>query len=233
MAVSVCLLRSPFTSTAELKLAFDLLMSMSSTVASKSPGATVPRHTGDEDKKSPKTAESEAEAEERGRLKRRRQYSHSPRRASSPSRGHDRVSGSRYREHHRKHHRPSSPSSSISPPAAALKKTRRRSDAEPDHTFRGRMRNRSSSRGRTRSPILEGEDDAQQGLRAVRKRSQPPSRHQRDEAGEENELRRQRSYHKLHNEDRRSLKGGDAELMDGTRAHRVTRVGAARAEQLV
>jgi hypothetical protein len=208
-------------------------MSMSSTVASEPPDATVLRHTGDEDKTSPKTAESEAEAEERGRLKRRRQHSHSPRRASSPSRGHDRISGSRYREHHRKHHRPSSPSSSISPPTAALKKTRRRSDAEPDHTFRGRMRNRSSSRGRTRSPILEGEDDDQQGLRAVRKRSQPPSRHQRAEGEEGNELRRQRSYHKLHGEDGRHFKGKDAELMDGSRAHRVTRVGAARAEQFV
>jgi hypothetical protein len=206
---------------------------MSSTTASAPPGAAVPRHTGDEDKKSPKMVDSEEEAEERGRLKRRRQCSHSPRRASSPSRGHDRKSGSRYREHHRKHHRPSSPSSSISPPTAALKKTRRRSDAELDHTFRGRIRIRSGSRGRTRSPILEGEDDDPQGLRAVRKRSQPPSRHQTDEAGEENELRRQRSYHKLHDENRRHPKGKDAELMDGTRAHRVTQLGVTRAEQFV
>ncbi|OAL03280.1 hypothetical protein IQ06DRAFT_291103 [Phaeosphaeriaceae sp. SRC1lsM3a] len=148
------------------------------------------------------------EGEERGRLKRRRQTSLSPRRASSPSRGHDRNSGSRYREHHRKHHRPSSPPSSISPPTVIQKKQRRRSDAEPDHTFRGRARNRSGSRGRTRSPILEGEDDEQESARTLRRRSQPPSRHKMiDEDDESAELRRQRSYHKLSFGERRDSKG--------------------------
>jgi hypothetical protein len=208
---------------------------MSSTVVSEPSGAAEPWISSDEDKPSPKIvitgADVEKEMEERGRLKRRRQGSLSPRRASSPSRGHDRRSGSRYREHHRKHHRPSSPASSISPPTITMKKSRRRSDAEPDHTFRGRMRNRSSSRGRTRSPILEGEDDEQHG-RTVRRRSQPPSRHQMADAEEENELRRQRSYRKLHSEDRRDSKGEDAEHMSG-QAHQGARVGPGRAEQLV
>ncbi|EMD88112.1 hypothetical protein COCC4DRAFT_33585, partial [Bipolaris maydis ATCC 48331] len=54
----------------------------------------------------PAIVEPDVDADERGRLKRRRQSSqHSPRRASSPSRGHDRNSGSRYRTHYRKHHR--------------------------------------------------------------------------------------------------------------------------------
>jgi hypothetical protein len=95
------------------------------------------------------------------------------------------------------------------------------------------MRNRSGSRGRTRSPILEGDDDDQEGRRTVRKRSQPPSRHQRDEVEEENELRRQRSYHKLHSEHRRDSKGEDAEPMEGTKPNSVAQVGSARAEQLV
>jgi hypothetical protein len=155
-----------------------------------------------------------SEPEERGRLKRRRQSSLSPRRARSPSRGHDRTSGSRYREHHRKHHRPSSPSSSISPPTVAQKKTRRRSDAEPDHTFRGRVRNRSGSQRGTRSPISEGEDDEAESLRTVRRRSQPPSRHKIDEEDDESaELRRQRSYRKLH-EARRDSKG-EPQLVGG------------------
>jgi hypothetical protein len=211
-------------------------MSSISIVASEPPGAAAPWCPSNEDDTSPKMvimeAEAEKEAEERGRLKRRRHGSHSPRRASSPSRGHERNSGSRYREHHRKHHRPSSPSSSISPPTVAMKKSRRRSDAEPDHTFRGRMRNRSGSRGRTRSPILEGEDGEQQSLRTVRKRSQPPSRHQLDEVEGGNELRRQRSYRKLHSADRRDSKGEDAEPMEG-RSHQSARDGPARAEQLV
>ncbi|EDU44321.1 hypothetical protein PtrSN002B_005834 [Pyrenophora tritici-repentis] len=155
--------------------------------------------------------DTDADAQERGRLKRRRQSSqHSPRRASSPSRGHDRHSGSRYRVHHRKHHRPSSPtSSSISPPTSVQKKTRRRSDAEPDHTFRGRARNRSSSRCRTRSPILEYEDaflDNEEDVKRYRKRSAPPSRHRIDGGGE---LRRLRSYPNLYKEDRRDSKGED------------------------
>jgi hypothetical protein len=94
------------------------------------------------------------------------------------------------------------------------------------------MRNRSGSRGRTRSPLLEGEDDEQQSLRTVRKRSQPPSRHQMDEVEGENELRRPRSYRKLHSADRRDSKGEDAEHREGT-PHQSARVGPARAEQLV
>ncbi|KAF1832683.1 hypothetical protein BDW02DRAFT_570775 [Decorospora gaudefroyi] len=162
------------------------------------------------------TAEPDVDAEERGRLKRRRQSSlHSPRRASSPSRGHERNSGSRYREHHRKHHRPSSPGSSISPPKSIEKKMRRRSDAEPDHTFRGRARNRSSSRGRTRSPILEGEDVAvgsDEEVTRYRKRSAPPSRHRADDGRKDEGVRRQRSYPNLYKEDRRDSKGGPEEV---------------------
>jgi hypothetical protein len=159
----------------------------------------------------PTIIEPDTDAEERGRLKRRRQSSqHSPRRASSPSRGHDRNSGSRYREHHRKHHRPSSPTSSVSPPTSAQKKTRRRSDAEPDHTFRGRARNRSSSRGRTRSPLLEADDacvESEDDVKRFRKRSAPPSRHRVDGADKGGEVRRQRSYPNLYKEDRRDSKG--------------------------
>lgn len=147
--------------------------------------------------------------EERGRLKRRRQSSHSPRRASSPSRGHDRDSGSRYRQHHRKHHRPTSPASSATPPLSTQKKTRRRSDAEPDHTFRGRARNRSGSRGKTRSPIQENDVavESDDEVKKFRKRSAPPSRHRIDGADEGGEVRRQRSYPNLYKEDRRDSKG--------------------------
>jgi hypothetical protein len=169
------------------------------------------------------------EPEERGRLKRRRQSSLSPRRASSPSRGHDRTSGSRYQEHHRKHHRPSSPPSSISPPTVTQKKTRRRSDAEPDHTFRGRVRNRSGSQRGTRSPISEGEDGDEESLRTVRRRSQPPSRHKIEEDDDESaELRRQRSYRKLHKA-RRDSKGENPQLVGGMT---VAQAGTTRTEQL-
>lgn len=163
--------------------------------------------------------EMDAEAEERGRLKRRRLASHSPRRASSPSRGHDRNSGSRYRQHHRKHHRPSSDLSSTSPPTSAQKKTRRRSDAEPDHTFRGRARNRSGSRRRTRSPILEhgnayedvfDDDDERDRLR---KRSAPPSRPRMDGTKQDAEVRRQRSYPNLYKEERRDSKAEDGHAL--------------------
>ncbi|KAH6454034.1 hypothetical protein HBI57_144880 [Parastagonospora nodorum] len=175
-------------------------------------------------------AMTEPEAEERGRLKRRRQSQVSPRRASSPSRGHDRNSGSRYREHHRKHHRPCSPLSSVSPPNAAQKKMRRRSDAEPDHTFRGRVRNRSGSRGRTRSPLIEGDDDAQEGPRTYRRRSQPPSRHKTEEGEDGGELRRQRSYHKMQVESRRDSKDN----LDSTGCGHVTaQDGAAHSKQLL
>jgi hypothetical protein len=90
-------------------------------------------------------------------------------------------------------------------PLGRIKNTRRRrSDAEPDHTLRGRARNRSESR--SRSPILEGEDEA--GLRVVRKRSQPPSRGwmERDDAeavdGLSGGMRRQRSFPNLYKDGR-------------------------------
>ncbi|KAJ4987915.1 hypothetical protein SVAN01_06645 [Stagonosporopsis vannaccii] len=144
--------------------------------------------------------DAETDAEERGRLKRRRMSSHSPARAASPSRGHERDSGSRHRHHHRHHHRDSE-SASMTPPAAS-KKQRRRSDAEPDHTFRGRVRNRSGSRERTGSPIFEDDDTSEEEVRVLRKRAQPPSR-PRAEAAEEDEveLRRQRSYPNLYRKD--------------------------------
>jgi hypothetical protein len=152
-------------------------------------------------------AEAEAEAEERGRFKRRRMSSHSPLRAASPSRGHERDSGSRHRHHHRNHHRDSE-SASMTPPPAAQKKQRRRSDAEPDHTFRGRARNRSGSRERTGSPIFEDDDDgaseianaSEAEVRELRKRAQPPSR-PREAEEEEGELRRQKSYPNLYRKD--------------------------------
>ncbi|KAF2847069.1 hypothetical protein T440DRAFT_404388 [Plenodomus tracheiphilus IPT5] len=118
----------------------------------------------------PTIVEPERDSEERGRLKRRRMSSHSPRRASSPSRGHDRHSGSRYRQHHRKHHRPSSPT----------------------------------------SPIFEDGSlhvGSEEGLKRMRKRSQPPSRQRVDGAEDDVEIRRQRSYPNLYKADRRDSKG--------------------------
>ncbi|KAL5119457.1 hypothetical protein ACEQ8H_002727 [Pleosporales sp. CAS-2024a] len=159
------------------------------------------------------TMPTDTEAEERGRLHRRRQTWLSRRRASSPSRGHERKSGSRYREEDRKHGRPSAPRTSVSPPKALplQTKARRRSDAEPDHTFRGRPRNRSSSSGRTGSPILDAaddddnEDDAAR-RRHFRRRSPPPSRHKVDGEDEEGRaLRRERSYHKGYKMSRRQI----------------------------
>lgn len=131
---------------------------------------------------------------QRGRLKRRRLSSHTPPRDPSPSRGHDRASGSRHRHHYRNHERASSsPFVDVQTPPLA-KRNRRRSDAEPDHTFRGRARLRSLSR--SRSPLLEGEGE---GGRQERKRSQPPSRGRvgidRDEG---DALRRMRSYPNLY-----------------------------------
>jgi len=177
---------------------------MSTTVPDASDG-DVPRNTAALGV--PTIVEPDTEAEERGRLKRRRLSSHSPRRASSPSRGHDRRSGSRYRQHHRKHHRPSSPTSSISPPTFTQKKARRRSDAEPDHTFRGRARNRSLSRGKDRRPIFEDDDasvESADDMKRFRKRSAPPSRPRGDGLEESEEIRRQRSYPNLYNKERRS-----------------------------
>ncbi|KAF2637441.1 hypothetical protein P280DRAFT_521124 [Massarina eburnea CBS 473.64] len=142
---------------------------------------------------------------ERGRLKRRRMSSHSPPRAPSPSRGHDRDSGSRHRHHHRKHHRADS-SDSITPPRS-ITKNRRRSDAEPDHTLRGRARNRSQSR--SQSPICEGEE---MGAREARRRDQPPSRG-RNGSGEEDDgkMRRQRSLRNIYELER----NGDGKRKDG------------------
>jgi hypothetical protein len=170
----------------------------------------------------------DSEAEQRGRLKRRRHFSASPRRASSPSRGHDRNSGSRYREHHRKHHRPASPVSSVSPPTLPQKKPRRRSDAEPDHTFRGRVRNRSGSRGNTRSSTAEGEDIIGQALRTFRRRSQPPSRHKIEEEDVDGaELRRQWSYRNLYNKGRRDFKVEDGKkTRDSRRSHALREIAA-------
>ncbi|KAF1945064.1 hypothetical protein EJ02DRAFT_451901 [Clathrospora elynae] len=167
----------------------------------------------------PTIFERGVDAEERGRLQQRRQFSHSPRRASSPSRGHDRNSASRYQSHHRNHHRPSSSLSSVSPPTSAQKKSRRRSDAEPDHTFRGRARNRSGSRGRSRSPILEGDDGAAEGeeeARKYRKRSAPPSRG-RDGSEAGGEVRRQRSYPNMYREERRDSKGEVGSQIQGSK----------------
>ncbi|KAH7379540.1 hypothetical protein BKA66DRAFT_571362 [Pyrenochaeta sp. MPI-SDFR-AT-0127] len=184
---------------------------------SETPGVAAPAHSAALEHTIPIVIEPEmdADAEERGRLKRRRLTSHSPRRASSPSRGHDRKSGSRYQQHHRKHHRPSSPTSSVSPPTTAQKKTRRRSDAEPDHTFRGRARNRSGSRRRTRSPILEGENAYEDVFEEdderdrFRKRSAPPSRPRMDGTDQGTDIRRQRSYPNLYKEERRDSMGED------------------------
>lgn len=157
---------------------------------------------------------SELEAEERGRLKRRRKSSHSPRRASSPSRGHDRTSGSRYRHHHRKHHRPASPASSVSPSSLAQKKHRRRSDAEPDHTFRGRVRNRSATLEEDGDgDLTRDREKLKEGIRG-RKRSMPPSRKREDEVDGEG-VRRQRSYPNLYKEERRDSKGSHEVDVDG------------------
>ena len=163
----------------------------------------------------PIVIEPEGEGEERGRLKRRRHSSHSPCRATSPSRGHDRNSGSRYREHYRKHHRPSSYTSSASPPTTTqnIKTRRRRSDAEPDHTLRGRVRNRSCSKGEHSGPIPEEEavmEDSEEDVRRYRKRSAPPSRPRADGADEGAEIRRQRSYPNLYKVERRDSIGENA-----------------------
>lgn len=147
--------------------------------------------------------------EERGRLKRRRQGS--PRRSPSPSRAHDRPSGSRHRHHHRNLHRESSSSSlmsgsdSATPPRAAKKYRRRRSDAEPDHTFRGRARNFS----RSKSPIDEGQDEEHEEAyqEKRKKRSPPPSRHRSESAVD---ARRQRSLPNLYKKGQRGREGGNS-----------------------
>ncbi|ORY03660.1 hypothetical protein BCR34DRAFT_573356 [Clohesyomyces aquaticus] len=147
----------------------------------------------------------------RGRHKRRRLASHSPPRSASPSRGHNRASGSRHRRHARAHHRPDSlspssssmtPPHSLSPLAKKKTKIRRRSDAEPDHNFRGRARKRS----RTRSPIEE------EGSWGHRKRSPPPSRHRygqrEDGKGSGSTVRRQRSLPNLYRGEEESVRAG-------------------------
>lgn len=165
-------------------------------------------------------AEAEAEAEERGRMKERQaQSSHSPARAVSPSRGHERDSATRHRHHHRLHERPASPGCSITPPAArqemgkSKKKQRRSSDAEADHTFRGRVRKRSGSRGRSRSPVIDEESDASGAeTKAFRRRSRPPSGHREQHDGRQpNEQRRQRSYPNLYQRDAGRAERGGAE----------------------
>ena len=161
-------------------------------------------------------ADADTEAEERGRLKRRRKSSHSPPRAASPSRGHDRDSGSRHRHHRRNFHRDSESASMTPPPGAyGQKKQRRRSDAEPDHTFRGRARNRSGSRERTGSPIFEDDDASEEEVRELRRRAQPPSRPRADIEEDEVELRRQRSYTKLHRKDSK----GEGQKGESKRPH--------------
>lgn len=157
------------------------------------------------------TLEAENEDGPRGRLKRRRQSTHSPPRATSPSRGHDRASGSRHRHHYRKHQRAMSlsttssitPRSSATPPLSTLQ-NRRSSDAHMDHTLRGRVRERSWEARRTRSPVLEGEEESTQNQRE-RKRSPPPSRHR---SASQVDGRRQRSLPNIYQERGGEVKAG-------------------------
>lgn len=156
----------------------------------------------------------------RGRKRRRHSaISASPERSPSPSRGHGRRSASRHREKRRwRHHRTtSSERSDFSDVSrhgrSSPDRRRRRSDAEPDHTFRGRARNRS--RSRTEDAIQEtsseeldegqanGIDRPQAAVKALaRKRSPPPSRGSRSPKEKSQDHRRQRSlpnqYHGIH-----------------------------------
>lgn len=153
----------------------------------------------------------------RGRKRRRHSaISASPERSPSPSRGHGRRSASRHREKRRwRHHRTTSSErsdfSDASRPGRASQ-DRRRSDAEPDHTFRGRARNRSRSRTEeviqeTSSEELDdgqtnGADRSAPAVKALRRRrSPPPSRGSRSPKDKSQEQRRQRSlpnqYHGL------------------------------------
>ncbi|KAF2707323.1 hypothetical protein K504DRAFT_458757 [Pleomassaria siparia CBS 279.74] len=142
-------------------------------------------------------------AEQRGRirLKRRRKSSHSP--ISRPHRGFL-LCDREQRDQNAVHTSSSYSSLSASPdPTPILKKTRRRSDAEPDHTLRGRARKRSSTRDdeKENRPIPEEDNEAIQHENGKRKRSKPPSRH-RSESGTNGEavVRRQRSLPNLYNE---------------------------------
>jgi hypothetical protein len=98
---------------------------------------------------------------------------------------------------------PSTSSTSSSPePPRYTKKTRRRSDAEPDHTLRGRARD-------TR-PIEEKRE-------RERSRSRPPSRHRSESANDsEGRVRRQRSLPNIYHGDkrRRDSMAGEEEVLD-------------------
>jgi hypothetical protein len=109
----------------------------------------------------------------------------------------------------------------MTPPPTIQKKQRRRSDAEPDHTFRGRARNRSGSRERTDSPIFEDDDVSAEAnpseaeVRELRRRAPPPSRPRVEAEEDEGELRRQRSYPNLYRKDSKD----EAERIDSKRPH--------------
>lgn len=115
------------------------------------------------------------------------------------------VRGSELHDSFSKHSHPgpstSSTSSSPSPPRST-KKTRRRSDAEPDHTLRGRARD-------TR-PIEEKRE-------RERSRSRPPSRHRSESTSDsEGRVRRQRSLPNIYHADkgRRDSMAGEEEALD-------------------
>jgi len=108
-------------------------------------------------------------------------------------------------------HLTSSTSSSPSPPPFT-KKPRRRSDAEPDHTLRGRARD-------TR-PIDEKRE-------RERSRSRPPSRHRSESADDsKGRVRRQRSLPNIYHGDkgRRDSMAEEEEALDtaGTKAEAET-----------
>lgn len=150
----------------------------------------------------------------RGRKRRRHSaISASPAdRSPSPSRGHGRKSASRHREKRRwRHHRTTSSErsdfSSVSRHEKSSPAKRRRSDAQADHTFRGRARERSRSRTenaiaetsieRLENGQVESAPRAKLSVKAPRrKRSLPPSRGSRSatRTGDESpQQRRQRS----------------------------------------
>ena len=139
----------------------------------------------------------------RGRLKRRRTSSRTPPRPTSPSRGHTRHSGVGYEYDRHRHRRASS---SFADATTVLHKRRRRSDAEPDHTLRGRVRQRSGSP--SRSLIFQVEEKIP---RAVRKRSQPPSRRRLGQGSQskrrEDLVRRLRNHPNLYRQDPEQAEG--------------------------
>jgi hypothetical protein len=106
-------------------------------------------------------------------------------------------------------HLHSNSSTSPSPPRSA-KKSRRRSDAELDHTLRGRARKRTptpcDNRQDDTNAIAE-EEEVWEGR--GRKRSQEPSRHfSRSTKDGDTGVRRQRSFPNLYNGDRTSRQEG-------------------------